>query len=79
MNTATLAARFHFTLPAAVLAVLQRALADPVTDRSLEKNATTWIARPLTRSWPAASSCLHACQSPCSWSMVPGWSRSSAH
>lgn len=50
MNTATLAARFHFTLPAAVLAVLQRALADPVTDRSLEKNATTWIARPLGRT-----------------------------
>ena len=53
MNTATLAAtaaRFHFRLPAAVLAVLRRALAAPVTDRSLEKHATTWIARPLGRT-----------------------------
>ena len=50
MNTATHAARFHFTLPTAVLAVLQRAFADPVTDSSLEKNATTWIARPLGRT-----------------------------
>jgi hypothetical protein len=53
MNTASLAAtaaRFHFTLPAALLAVLQRAVAAPAAARPLEKNATTWIARPLGRT-----------------------------
>jgi hypothetical protein len=53
MNTASLAAtaaRFHFTLPAALLAVLQRAVAAPTAARPLEKNATTWIARPLGRT-----------------------------
>jgi hypothetical protein len=54
MNTASLAAtaaRFHFTLPAALLAVLQRAAAPaaPVV-RVLDQGATTWIARPLGRT-----------------------------
>jgi len=54
MNTVTLAAtavRFHFTLPAGLPAALQRAVA-PATPvaRVLDKNATTWIARPLGRS-----------------------------
>jgi hypothetical protein len=58
MNTATLAARFNFTLPACVLAVLQRALADPVAVSSLEKSATTWIARPLGRTVTCESGTL---------------------
>jgi hypothetical protein len=33
-----------------VLAVLHRAVAAPAAARSLEKNATTWIARPLGRT-----------------------------
>ena len=54
MNTATLAAttaRFHFTLPAGLLAVLQRAVAPaaPVAG-ALDKGATTWITRPLGRT-----------------------------
>lgn len=53
MNTATLAAtRFHFTLPAGLLALLQRAVAAPAAPaaRQLDANATTWIARPLGRT-----------------------------
>jgi hypothetical protein len=54
MNTATFAAtaaRFHFTLPASLLAMLQRAVAPaaPVTC-ALDKGATTWITHPLGRS-----------------------------
>lgn len=53
MNTATFAAnRFHFTLPAGLLATLRRdvaAPAAPATQR-LEKDATTWIARPHGRT-----------------------------
>ena len=51
MNTATLAAtaaRFHFTLPAGVLARLQRAVVPAATVAGvLDKGATTWITRPL--------------------------------
>jgi hypothetical protein len=52
MNAATLAAtaRFHFTRPITLLAVLQRAVAAPAAARPLERNATTWIARPLGRT-----------------------------
>jgi Protein of unknown function (DUF2917) len=57
MNTATFAAtaaRFHFTLPAGLLAVLERAVvstapAAPVA-RVLAKCDTTWITRPLGRT-----------------------------
>ena len=59
MHTASFAAntaatRFHFTLPAGLLAVLQRAAAPAapaaLAGRQLAKNATTWIARPLGRT-----------------------------
>lgn len=56
MNTATLArtaaARFHFTLPSGLLAVLQRVAVTPAApgERQLDKNATAWIARPLGRT-----------------------------
>lgn len=56
MNTAALAAtaatRFHFTLPAGLLALLQHAVAAPAasTVQELEKNATVWITRPLGRT-----------------------------
>ncbi len=51
MNTAATAARFHFRLPADLMAVLQRAVAPAAhATRVLEKGATTWIAHPLGRT-----------------------------
>ena len=67
MHTASFAAntaatRFHFTLPAGLLAVLQRAAAPAapaaLAGRQLEKNATTWIARPLGRTITCATGTL---------------------
>lgn len=51
-NATTAATRFHVTLPAGLLALLQRAFAAPATTAALhlDKNATTWIARPLGRT-----------------------------
>lgn len=53
MNTATFAAaattRFPFTLPAALLSVLQRSMPAPAA-RRLEAKATLWVARPLGRT-----------------------------
>lgn len=56
MNTATLAAntaRCHFTLPAGLMALLQRAMASaaPATPvaRVLDQDATTWVTHPLGR------------------------------
>lgn len=62
MNTATLAAnaaRFHFTLPAGLLAVLRRAgvPAAPAT-RVLEEGATSWITHPLGRTVTCESGTL---------------------
>ena len=51
MNTVTLAAtaatRFQVTLPAGLLALLQRVFAAPATPAALQlaANATTWITR----------------------------------
>lgn len=60
MNTDTLAfsrvaaARFHFTLPAGLLAPLKRAATTsapaPSIVRELEAGASTWIVRPLGRT-----------------------------
>ena len=50
-NAATAATRFHVTLPAGLLALLQRVFAAPATPAALQlaANATTWITRPLGR------------------------------
>jgi hypothetical protein len=44
--------RFHFMLPAGLLAVLQRIVAVPAAPatRSLDKGATAWITHPLGRT-----------------------------
>jgi hypothetical protein len=51
MNTATTAARFHFTLPAGLMAALKRTVAPAApAARVLERDATTWISHPLGRT-----------------------------
>jgi hypothetical protein len=59
MNTATRAAttanaatRFHVTVPAGLLALLQRVFAAPATPAALrlDAHATRWIDRPLGRT-----------------------------
>ena len=51
-NAATADTRFHLTLPAGLLALLQRVFAAPATPAALrlDAHATTWIARPLGRT-----------------------------
>ena len=51
-NATTAATRFHVTLPAGLLALLQRVFAAPATPAALrlDARATTWIARPLGRT-----------------------------
>jgi hypothetical protein len=69
MNAATLtatAARFHFTLPAGLLAVLQRAVAAPAAPAApvapaphgLEAGATLWVAKPFGQTVTCESGTL---------------------